>query len=115
MLSYIQSLTLMSCHRILGHSLLERSPPLQGFASPDRGARGADAGDLVDHSIENRAILEKSKAMEVRMKYQIDKLVRLSEDTAAADQDVTQGDLPLALVWMAVTDTTTSRSIGIPT
>ncbi|KAF8305550.1 hypothetical protein DL93DRAFT_2089486 [Clavulina sp. PMI_390] len=93
MLSYLHSLSLMSCHRILGHSLLDRSPPLESFASSERSARGADAGDLVDHAIESRAVLEKSKAMETRMKYQIDKLVRLSEDTAAAERDVTQDPL----------------------
>lgn len=93
MLSYIHSLTLMASHRILGHSLLERSPPSESFASTSRGERGSDAGDLVDRSIEARVVLEKTKALETRMKYQIDKLLRLAEDTAAAERDVTQGTI----------------------
>lgn len=92
MISYIHSLVLMTCHRTLGHSLLDRSPPSQSFASHERDARGADAGDLVDHAIEMRAIVEKTRSLEARMKYQIEKLVRLAEDTVAAE-DVTQGAL----------------------
>lgn len=80
LMSYLQSLTLLSSHRALGHSLLDRSPPSESFASSSRNPRGPDAGDLVDSLVESRAILEKAKNLEVKMKYQIDKLVRMGKD-----------------------------------
>lgn len=97
MLSYVHSLVLMICHRTLGHSLLDRSPPSQSFASHERDARGADAGDLVDHAIEMRAVIEKAKVLEARMRYQIEKLVRMAQDATLAE-DVTEGALPLDLL-----------------
>ncbi|KAF9521072.1 hypothetical protein BS47DRAFT_1335153 [Hydnum rufescens UP504] len=93
LLSYLQSLVLLSSHRILGHSLLERSAPLASFSSATREPRGADAGDLVDSAVESRAILEKTKALEARMRYQIQKLVRVAEDTDTRDQDITHDPL----------------------
>lgn len=80
LMSYLHSLTLLSSHRVLGHSLLDRTPPSESFASSSRKARGSDAGDLVDSLVEGRAILEKTKNLEVKMKYQIDKLVRMAKD-----------------------------------
>lgn len=80
LMSYLHSLTLLSSHRVLGHSLLDRSPPSEPFASSSRKARGSDAGDLVDSLVEGRAILEKAKNLEVKMKYQIDRLVRMAKD-----------------------------------
>ncbi|KAG8691325.1 hypothetical protein FRC11_004970 [Ceratobasidium sp. 423] len=94
MLSYIHSLALLSSHRVLGHSLLDRAPPSEPFGSLDRPARGADAGDLVDTMVEDRIILEKTKTLEARMKYQIDKLVRLAQDSPQDEGDVI--DDPLA-------------------
>jgi U3 small nucleolar ribonucleoprotein protein LCP5 len=91
MLSYIHSLALLSSHRVLGHSLLDRAPPSQSFGTMDRSARGCDAGDLVDTMVENRIVLEKAKALEVRMKYQIDKLVRLAQDAPQDEGDVIDG------------------------
>jgi len=61
LLSYMQSLVLLHSHRVLGHSLTSRSPPSEPFNSPERGRRGADAGDLVDSMIEGRVVLEKIK------------------------------------------------------
>lgn len=75
MLGYIHALALLSAHRVLGHSLSARSPPAS-FQDPDRGSRGGEAGDLVDYLIEKRLVLEKSKALEARMQYQVEKLVR---------------------------------------
>ncbi|KAK0185945.1 hypothetical protein F5146DRAFT_1068611 [Armillaria mellea] len=92
LLSYMQSLLLLSCRRALSHSLAARSPPQQPFSDPDRDARGAGPGDLVDSMIESRVVLEKIKVLEGRMRYQIDKLVRLSKDDAVADV----GNDPLA-------------------
>lgn len=91
MLSYIQSLALLSSHRVLGHSLLDRTPPSQSFGALDRPARGADAGDLVDTMVEDRIVLEKTKALEARMKYQIDKLVRLAQDAPQDEGDFIDG------------------------
>ena len=61
LLSYLQSLSLLSARRALGHSLLERSRPAASFASSERGARGDGAGDRVDAMIEERLVLEKIK------------------------------------------------------
>ncbi|KAG8871431.1 hypothetical protein FRB97_008702 [Tulasnella sp. 331] len=80
LLSYLQSLTLLSAHRILGHTLVDRTAPAQAFSSTSRTARGSDAGDLVDSLVEGRAILEKAKTLENKMRYQIDKLVRMAKE-----------------------------------
>ncbi|KAI0303537.1 hypothetical protein B0F90DRAFT_1667393 [Multifurca ochricompacta] len=80
LLSYMQSRVLLHSHRVLGHSLTIRSPPLEPFNSLERGRRGADAGDLVDSMIETRIVLEKIKLLESKMRYQIEKLVSLAAD-----------------------------------
>jgi U3 small nucleolar ribonucleoprotein protein LCP5 len=69
---------------MLGHSLLDRSPPPQSFASISRHPRGSDAGDIVDSLVESRAVLEKVKTLESRMRYQIDKLVKLAQEAPNA-------------------------------
>ncbi|EMD34424.1 hypothetical protein CERSUDRAFT_117295 [Gelatoporia subvermispora B] len=84
MLSYLQSLALVSARRGLGESLSERSPPSAPFSAPTRGARGSGVGDRVDSMIEARVVLEKIKVLEGRMKYQIDKLVRVAEEASSA-------------------------------
>ncbi|QRV86659.1 neuroguidin-B [Ceratobasidium sp. AG-Ba] len=94
MLSYLHSLALLPAHRVLGHSLLDRDPPSQPFGSLDRPARGGDAGDLVDTMVEDRVVLEKTKTLEARLKYQIDKLIRLAQDAPQDEGDVI--DDPLA-------------------
>lgn len=91
MLSYLQSLVLVSSHRILGHPLDERSPPAQPFSSTQRGARGSSAGDLVDSMVEGRVVLEKIKVLEGRMRYQIEKLVRIAEEGPLSSKNVTDG------------------------
>lgn len=82
MLSYLHSLTLLGAHRLVGHSLKERNLPSAPFSEAERETRGADAGDLVDALVQDRVVLEKIKAMETRMKYQIDKLLRMADDEA---------------------------------
>ena len=80
MLSYLHSLTLLGAHRVLGHSLKNREPPTAKFSDPNRQTRGADAGDIVDALVQDRLVLEKIKGMEGRMKYQIDKLLRMADE-----------------------------------
>ena len=89
MLSYLQSATLLIAHRGLGHSLVDRSPPNTPFASPSRPARGDQAGDLVDHMVEDRLVLEKVKVLEGRMKYQIEKLVGVATEKQMARNTLT--------------------------
>lgn len=84
MLSYLQAATLLIAHRGLGYSFTDRSPPETPFASSPRPARGDQAGDLVDHMVEGRLIMEKIKALEGRMKYQIEKLVRAATEKQTA-------------------------------
>lgn len=79
-LSYLQSLTLLAPHRVLGHAVDDRTPPPQSFGAADREARGSGAGDLVDSMVEGRVVLEKIKVLEGRMRYQIEKLVRVAEE-----------------------------------
>ncbi|KAH9038916.1 hypothetical protein EDB85DRAFT_2072598 [Lactarius pseudohatsudake] len=88
LLSYMQSLVLLHSHRVLGHSLTTRSPPSQSFNSPERGSRGVDAGDLVDSMIEGRIVFEKTKLLESKMRYQIEKLVQLAAEDASDDKVV---------------------------
>ncbi|TDL27629.1 hypothetical protein BD410DRAFT_713959 [Rickenella mellea] len=95
LLSYLQSLVLVTSHRVLGHTLTDRSPPPQPFSSPERTPRGAKPGDFVDNMVEGRIVLEKVKALENKMRYQIDKLVRLAEESPKADGDEVVND-PLA-------------------
>lgn len=80
LLSYIQSLLLLATRRTLSHTLTERSPPSASFNSQDRDPRGNGAGDLVDSMVEGRLVLEKIKILETRMKYQIEKLVKIAHE-----------------------------------
>ncbi|TBU28997.1 hypothetical protein BD311DRAFT_693535, partial [Dichomitus squalens] len=93
MLSYLQSLSLITARRAIGHSLAERSAPQAPFSAKDRPARGDGAGDRVDAAIEARVVLEKVKVLEGRMKYQIDKLVRIAEEGASADKNIVNDPL----------------------
>ncbi|KZT44126.1 hypothetical protein SISSUDRAFT_1068568 [Sistotremastrum suecicum HHB10207 ss-3] len=80
LMSYLHSLTLLTAHRLLGHSFKDHSPPTSSFGNPNREARGHGAGDVVDKLVENRIIIEKVKILEGRMKYQIEKLLKLATE-----------------------------------
>ncbi|KAG9318192.1 hypothetical protein JVU11DRAFT_271 [Chiua virens] len=82
MLFYLQSLVLLLARRAAGDSLEDRTPPSLPFSSSDRGARGVGLGDLVDSMIEGRVVLEKIKVLESRIRYQIEKLVRVADDAS---------------------------------
>ena len=91
MLSYLQSLVIVVSRQILGHSLTERALPDAIFSDVKRAARGVGAGDRVDSMVETRLILEKIRPLEERMKYQIDKLVRMAEEDPSASRDIANG------------------------
>ncbi|KAH9948098.1 hypothetical protein B0H21DRAFT_735360 [Amylocystis lapponica] len=93
MLSYLQSIVLVASRSALGHSLTERASPALPFGSLDRGPRGSGAGDRVDSMIEARVLLEKIKVLEGRMKYQIDKLMRVAEEAPSASQNLVNDPL----------------------
>ncbi|KAJ7594343.1 hypothetical protein C8J56DRAFT_1044091 [Mycena floridula] len=80
LISYLRSLVLVSSRRAIGHSLLERTQPKQSFSDKARDERGAAAGDLVDSMMEGRIVLEKVKVLEGRMRYQIEKLLKVAKD-----------------------------------
>lgn len=80
LLSYIRSLVLVSSSRALGNTLNGRSAPTQLFSQKDRDARGDQNGDLIDSMIENRVVLEKVHVLEAKMRYQIEKLIRIAEE-----------------------------------
>ncbi|KAJ3798025.1 hypothetical protein GGU11DRAFT_871442 [Lentinula aff. detonsa] len=77
LVSYLQSLLLVSTRRALGHSLSKRDPPSEPFSSLKRSAR--------DQMIEGRVVLEKVKALEDRMRYQIEKLIKVSQQKEKVD------------------------------
>lgn len=91
LLSYLHALVLLCARRALGHSLNERSPPTSPFSSAEPRSRGSGSGDLVDSMIESRLVLEKIKALEGRMRYQIEKLVRMAEETPSSSKNLADG------------------------
>lgn len=82
---------------MLGESLDSRSPPPQPFSSLDRSSRGSNAGDLVDSMIESRIVLEKVKILETKLRYQIDKLVRLAEQPESSSNVIDGMQIPIFL------------------
>lgn len=76
LLSYLQSLALLAAHRALGHSLAERT-----------GEGNSHAGNVVDTLVKERVFLERARVLEGRMKYQIDKLVRLVQEDEASGRE----------------------------
>jgi U3 small nucleolar ribonucleoprotein protein LCP5 len=98
MLSYLTSLTLLSASRALGASVFDRTHPSEPFSDSARGSRGDRAGDLVDSMVEGRVVLDKIKPLEGRMRYQIEKLVRLAQEAPTNTDDITDGTQTLVLV-----------------
>ncbi|KAF9234023.1 hypothetical protein BU15DRAFT_79477 [Melanogaster broomeanus] len=100
MLFYLQSLVLLSSRRAAGDSLQNRAPASLPFSAVDRSARGAGLGDRVDSMIEGRVVLEKVKVLESRMRYQIEKLVRIADDASknVADDPLAFRPNPQSLV-----------------
>ncbi|CAA7271806.1 unnamed protein product [Cyclocybe aegerita] len=105
LLSYLRSLVLVSSRRVLGDSLSERSSPSQPFSTKDRDSRGSRAGDMVDSMIENRIVLEKVGALESKMRYQIEKLVRAADEpTQSADDPLSFKPNPMSLMQTESTE-----------
>lgn len=114
MLSYCQALVLLSTHRLLGHTFSPSSSTdsqpsassndtLKPFGSSDRGTRGSAPSDLVNALVEKRIVLEKVKALESKMRYQIDKLVRrAAEPEGDATKNVVDGNTPrqASAIWV---------------
>lgn len=73
LLSYIQSLALLAAHRALGHSLGDRVI----------GGDGTNTSAVVNTLVKERIVLERARVLEGRMKYQIDKLVRIAQEDEA--------------------------------
>ncbi|KAF8127651.1 hypothetical protein EV363DRAFT_467053 [Boletus edulis] len=83
MLFYLQSLVLVA-RRAAGKTLEDRTPESLSCSTAERDARAwAGVGDLVDSMIEGRVVLEKIKVLESRIKYQIEKLVRIADNSLA--------------------------------
>lgn len=98
MLFYLQSLVLLVARRAAGDMLEHRTPASLPFSTAERDARGAGVGDLVDSMIEGRVVLEKIKVLESRIRYQIEKLVRIA-DADDASKNVADGkSYSLALI-----------------
>lgn len=95
LISYIRSMVLLSSRRALAlaldsnDSLSSRTPPSASFGTKSREQRGDAMGDLVDNMIEGRVVLEKIRPLEARMRYQIEKLVRIGKEDATTQ--VTDG------------------------
>ena len=66
----------------MGDTLENRTPVSLPFSTAKRDARGSGVGDLVDSMIEGRVVLEKIKVLESRIRYQIEKLVRIADDAS---------------------------------
>ncbi|KAG6903190.1 hypothetical protein C0995_002733 [Termitomyces sp. Mi166 len=80
LISYLNSLVILSSRRATGHSLNTRTRTELVFSAPERSCRGNGLGDLVDTMIEGRVVLEKMRVLETRMRYQIEKLIRVAEE-----------------------------------
>ncbi|KAF8636573.1 hypothetical protein AX17_003384 [Amanita inopinata Kibby_2008] len=80
LLLYLRSLLLVSSRRAAGHSLSLRARTSTLIGAQDRACRENGAGDLVDFMVECRVILEKMKVLESRIRYQIEKLIRLARE-----------------------------------
>lgn len=93
MVQYLQSLVLLSAHRILGNSMDERSPPAEPFSDPNRGPRGTGGGDMVDAATESRLVLEKIMLMEDKMKHQIDKLIQAANEEPESSEKSPNGQV----------------------
>jgi U3 small nucleolar ribonucleoprotein protein LCP5 len=115
MLSYLQAATLLVAHRGLGRPLNDRSPPNVPFASSSRSARGDHAGDMVDHMVEGRLVLEKVKVLEGRMKYQIEKLVRMATEKQTNQNSINGEDQIIPSLLHDSLSFPAHRSTVIPT
>ena len=113
MLSYIQTLALLNAHRVLGHTLAQRGSALAPFSSHEREQRASAPGDLVDSMIEGRLVLEKTKILEGRMRYQIEKLVKLAEE--APTEDTLNGTPCDSYIYSGLTRCASDRPSRVPT
>ncbi|KAG6878682.1 hypothetical protein C0993_011497 [Termitomyces sp. T159_Od127] len=93
LISYLNSLVLLSSRRATGHFLNTRARMELPFSAAERPCRNNGLGDLVDAMVEGRVVLEKIRLLEAKIRYQIDKLLRVAEESENAADIV---DDPLA-------------------
>ncbi|KAG6854606.1 hypothetical protein C0991_004208 [Blastosporella zonata] len=74
------------------HLIFELSGAHLFAAAQERHHRGIGAGDLVDSMVEGRVVLEKIRTLEARMRYQIEKLVRVAEESDKTSNLVDGGE-----------------------
>lgn len=79
LLAYLHHLTLFTLCRVQGRSLND------GKAGEDDSVN--DASAVVNGLVKNRIVLEKIKPLEVKLRYQIDKLVKKAENADRAEQE----------------------------
>ena len=82
LLTYIHDLTLLSLCKLQGRSLESDSLDVQAGV-PSNSIRKV----LVEDLVRNRVILEKIKPMEVKLRYQIDKLVKKANDVEQSQRE----------------------------
>ena len=95
LLSYMHNMTLLLLERLHGRSLVE------GDSTTEDGNTVRKA--LVERLIQERIMLEKIKPLEVRLRYQVDKLVKKAENAdrleaeggneAQIEEDIANGQL----------------------
>lgn len=116
LLSYMHNMTLLLLQRLHGRSLVEGNLTENGNT-----VRKA----LVERLIQERIMLEKIKPLEVRLRYQVDKLVKKAEnadriqaeggDEAQLEDDIANGTHMLPNIVEKVLTCVTSRSAGLQT
>ena len=110
LLSYMHNITLLALARLHGKSLTAASvgtgsgngeqeeTPASSVSSGSNRVRKL----LVERMVQERVVLEKVKPLEVRLRYQIDKLIKKAENAdrqgdAAADDEIGNGGCSVAL------------------
>jgi U3 small nucleolar ribonucleoprotein protein LCP5 len=92
LISYLRSLSLLCANKALGHSIETVNPRKSlVFSDTNRPLRSIDSHSLVDSLIENRIVLEKVRALEARMRYQIEKIVKFASEDDSTPTHVENG------------------------
>lgn len=87
---------LLSARRATGHFLHTRTRFELLFSASERPCRNNGLGDLVDAMVEGRVVLEKIRVLEMKMRYQIEKLIRVAEESQNT-ADLLEGNFDICL------------------